>query len=396
MLAVANLPVLTGPPGRPGARRDEDATAGLARGRRGARRRPAGYRVLQLPGAEFGAFRWGYTVDPPLPGLTDRPLVTRDLLPLGSAAAMDLLYALDDRFQAGVDRAGAVAPVARLLGADTIWVTGDAAFDRFRTPRPELVHDLFASGRIAGLGPPEPTAPRRSNVPDVPMVDEQSVSDARVGQPVPPVELVPVDDPVPVVRAKDATVVVAGSGDGVVDAAAAGLIDGTELVRYSGSLCRDELTSGVGPVGRVIVTDSNRTAPTTGAARRTSSASPRTGGRPTAACCASTTATSACRCSDPTAGVQTVAVQEGPVRATASAYGEPFAYRPEDRPVMAIDGDPPRPGWWPTGAGRGRAPPPRGRRADRPRHAAPAGGCGRGPPHRPTSRSRSTDARPVG
>jgi arabinofuranan 3-O-arabinosyltransferase len=36
----------------------------------------------------------------------------------------------------------------------------------------------------------------------------------------------------------------------------------------------------------------------------------------------------------------TVALQDGPVRATASAYGEPFAYRPEDRPFMAIDGDP--------------------------------------------------------
>ena len=36
----------------------------------------------------------------------------------------------------------------------------------------------------------------------------------------------------------------------------------------------------------------------------------------------------------------TVAVQDGPVRARATAYGEPFAYRPEDRAVMAVDGDP--------------------------------------------------------
>ena len=40
------------------------------------------------------------------------------------------------------------------------------------------------------------------------------------------------------------------------------------------------------------------------------------------------------------ARTQTIAVQEGPVTATASSYGEPFAYRPEDRPVMAVDGDP--------------------------------------------------------
>ena len=71
---------------------------------------PAGYRVMQLPGAEFGAFRWGYTVDPPLPGLTERPFVSRDLLPLGSTPAMDLLYALDDRFQARDRRAGVGGP----------------------------------------------------------------------------------------------------------------------------------------------------------------------------------------------------------------------------------------------------------------------------------------------
>ena len=121
LLAVANLPSLTGHRlVDPAIDRDQDAAGSLDRGRRRPRRRrPPGFRVLQVPGAEFGAFRWGYTVDPPLPGLTERPLVTRDLLPLGSAAAMDLLYALDDRFQAGVVDPAAVAPVARLLGADT-------------------------------------------------------------------------------------------------------------------------------------------------------------------------------------------------------------------------------------------------------------------------------------
>ena len=37
---------------------------------------------------------------------------------------------------------------------------------------------------------------------------------------------------------------------------------------------------------------------------------------------------------------QTVARQVGPVTATATSYGEPFAYLPERRPYMAIDGDP--------------------------------------------------------
>ena len=62
------------PPRRPGA-----STATRTRRRRGPTPPPRstpptpGGRVLQLPGQEFGAFRWGYTVDPPLPGLTDTP-----------------------------------------------------------------------------------------------------------------------------------------------------------------------------------------------------------------------------------------------------------------------------------------------------------------------------------
>ena len=250
---------------------------------------------------------------------------------------MDLLYALDDRFQAGVAEPASIAPVARLFGVDTVWATGDAAFDRFRTPRPELVHDLFASG-VAGLGDPVAYGGSVINEPDIAMVDEQSVSDPRIGRPIPPVELVAVDDPVPIVRAKDDVVVVAGNGDGVIDAAAAGLLDGTELIRYAGSLGPELDTDGT--VDQIIVTDTNRARahhwrgsqdvvgltedddPRSPDVLRSDPADERLALFP-----------------DP-ASATTVAVQEGPVRARASAYGEPFAYRPEDRAAMAIDGDP--------------------------------------------------------
>ena len=113
VLALVNLPVLTHHAlVDPALERDEQPPAAWTEAAAALDAAPPGYRVMELPGAEFGAFRWGYTVDPPLPGLTDRPLVTRDLLPLGSAGAMDLLYALDDRFQAGVAETGEVAPVA--------------------------------------------------------------------------------------------------------------------------------------------------------------------------------------------------------------------------------------------------------------------------------------------
>ena len=123
-------------------------------------------------------------------------------------------------------------------------------------PGPELVADLFAGGidgTSGAVGVGEPAV----NVPDIPMVDEQSVSDPRVGTPIPPVELVPVDDAVPVVRAKDDVVVVVGSGDGLVDAAAAGLVDGHELIRYTGS-AGDDMAGLVEGAREIIVTDSNR------------------------------------------------------------------------------------------------------------------------------------------
>ena len=118
--------------------------------------RPDGYRVLQVPGTEFGAFQWGYTVDQPLPALTERPLVARDLLPLGSPAAMDLVFALDDRFQTDTIEPDAVAAVSRFLGVDTIWVSGDVSYDRFRLARPEVVTDELTSQAAidAGLSTP--------------------------------------------------------------------------------------------------------------------------------------------------------------------------------------------------------------------------------------------------
>ena len=64
--------------------------------------RGEGTRVLELPGSDFAAYRWGNTVDPITPGLVDRPYVARELVPFGTPASADLLIALDRRLQEGV------------------------------------------------------------------------------------------------------------------------------------------------------------------------------------------------------------------------------------------------------------------------------------------------------
>jgi hypothetical protein len=182
-LAVLNLPALfDGGFVDPALERAENPPAAWRQAAESLDAGSAEHRVMQLPGAEFGAFRWGYTVDPPLPGLSAKPLITRDLLPLGSPAAMDLLYALDDRAQANTLDPGAIAPLARLFGADTIFVSNDMAFERFRTPRPELTSALFAA-RPRGLAAPTPFGQPVANLPVLEMLDETALADASSTRP---------------------------------------------------------------------------------------------------------------------------------------------------------------------------------------------------------------------
>jgi arabinofuranan 3-O-arabinosyltransferase len=343
VIAILNLPSLwTGAFVDPALERDEsppaawtDAAAELdAIGPQG--------RVLQLPGAEFGAFRWGYTVDQPLPGLTAKPLITRDLLPLGSAGAMDLLYALDDRIQDGVFEPSSLAPVSRWLGVDTVWVANDLAFDRFRTARPQPLSAQIADA--PGVGAVRHVGAAVVNEPAVPMIDEQALADPDATAPASPVDLYPITPPGTIVRAADRSVVVSGSGDGLVDLAAAGLLEGDELVRYSASLAGDQLPSAIADASDVFVTDSNRdrarhwrsSQDTTG---YTESDQPGLGLlRDVASDARLPVFADRDEPVDP--ATQTVARQVGPVTATATSYGEPFAYLPEHRPYMAIDGDP--------------------------------------------------------
>ena len=73
-------------------------------------------RVLELPGADFASYRWGNTVDPITPGIMDRPYVARELIPYGSPASANLLNALDLRIQDRQLPPDAIAPIVRLMG----------------------------------------------------------------------------------------------------------------------------------------------------------------------------------------------------------------------------------------------------------------------------------------
>jgi arabinofuranan 3-O-arabinosyltransferase len=187
-----------------------------------------------------------------------------------------------------------------------------------------------------GLDIPTPFGSPTPNVPDLATLDETALSNESIGEPLPPVELVDVNDSVAMIRASSRVVVLAGSGDGVVDASAAGLLRGDEAVLYAADL---------GPSDRlddadlVIVTDSNRDRAHQWRGTQDVVGFTETGGPGTDLLRRDTADQRLPVFTDQSSVHQTAATVDGlDVRATG--YGEPFAYRPEDRPAMAVDGDP--------------------------------------------------------
>lgn len=275
-------------------------------------------RVLEIPGSSFAAYSWGTTVDPVTTGLVERHLLAREVLPAGTAGTANLLDAFDRRLQQGIFEPDALAAVARLLAAGTVVFRGDLErLGRFDTPSPAVVWDALRTGppgtqlaaTFGGTGDDGPPA--------VALLDVGGARDL--------VRVAPDDQPV----------VLAGDGDGIVDAAAAGLLDGRALLLAAAALDEAALAAALEAGAHVIVTDSNR--------RRIQTwfYSLRDTRGPTEAPGATV--------EDPTGydfrldpfpaaddDDRTVTV---PVGGQVTATGGPGPERPEDRAAQAVDGD---------------------------------------------------------
>jgi arabinofuranan 3-O-arabinosyltransferase len=297
-------------------------------------------RVLTVPGSDFASYRWGNTVDPLLPGLVDRPSAQRELIPFGSPASANLLNAFDLRFQERTADPDGIAPIARLLRAGEVLVQSDLQYERYNTPRPRNFWDLMASA--PGLDQPAQFGPHEPNitVPEVQLDDELAIlTDPRLPDP-PELATFPVTDPVPLVSSHGPAnaLLVAGDGAGLVDAAGAGLLDGTELIRYSASLDDDEVNAALDDGAALLLTDSNRRRGERWTTiRHTRGYTEAADEEPLV------TDVSDNRLPvfpDAGSDSQTVTVYEGGIEARATTYGNPVTFTPEERAALAVDGDP--------------------------------------------------------
>jgi len=303
-------------------------------------------RVLELPGADFGAYRWGETQDPLTPGLINRPWIGREITAYGSPASVDLLRALDRPFQEGVGEPQAIAGVARLFSASDVLLRLDSQFERYRGPVPStLWSQLGGASPSNGLGSPTTFGTPTVNIPDQrqPMIDEQHLAAGSRPSVTPPIAIYPVDNVRPLLRSETTgqPTVLFGDGDGIVEAAVWNQLPSERPLFYAATAnASPSLFHGIRVAKpNLVITDTNRKR-----AQRWGTTRENNG--------ATETAKSLPLVDDPkdtrlelfpgqTTSDQSVAwFGDDVANVQASTYGNIVAYSTEVRPINAIDSDP--------------------------------------------------------
>ncbi len=342
VLVVANLPPLwNGTMVAEGLQRPEDIPEYWVEAAAYLDARDDGTRVLEVPGTDFAAYRWGNTIDPVTPGLMDRPFVARELVPYGSPESAALLTAFDRRFQEGTMEPTAIAPVARLMGVGDIVLRADLQYERFRTARPKEMWDLLM--RAPGLGEPTGFGEPVPNVagPEQPLLDEATLAQAPDLEDPTPVAVFPVEDAQTIVRAEtpDRPLLVSGDADGVVDAAGAGLLEVGQPLFFTASLLDDPETweAVVDAGANVLLTDTNRRRSLRwGSVYQNAGYTERAGEVVTAERLISGFPLDVFPGADD--DLFTVTEQRGGAVVSASDYGNRVLYTPENRPAIATSG----------------------------------------------------------
>ncbi len=342
-VAVVNAtPFLTGAAVEPKYSRPEQVPSYVTAAANYLDARGDSTRVLFEPGENYGVYTWGDTLDPVWPGIVSRPTIQRQQLIDGTIPTADLLEAFDLSLQQGTYEPSTLAPIARLLSAGDVVLQSNLAYWWFQTPAPAETWPLF-SPPPAGVGSPTGFGPPSGDVAPAPY---STPSDAFLALPAgsklpPALAVFPVSSVRPIYRAEPAgaPLILDGDGAGVVAAAATGILDDNPTIFYAGSLdtsARLRAETAAVPGAQLLLTDSNPKLD-----RRWTTVQDNLGellpsyAIPTP--------------SDPSAvpllmfpgspaDAQTTAVYSGAAYVTASGYGNPINFIPENRPYEAFDG----------------------------------------------------------
>ncbi len=297
-----------------------------------------GTRVLAIPGDNFASYRWGDPLDTPQPAYLTRDFVTREQQVMGSIATADTLYALDDPIQEDTENYNALAPIARLMSAGDVMVEYDQRYEHYGVPQPQLLA-LQLLHTPSGLSDPVSFGAPRPNISAVSTLDEQDLSaPATITWPSPVVTYT-VNDPRPMVRGESdqGAMIVSGDAVGLNNLAGLGLLNTSSALYYTGTLDTDRgLMEDLAAQGaQLVVTDTNRKQ-----AFRWNTLNANTGATETPDENPAKTDLSDSPVElfpGTSINSKTYASYVGAVNVTASSYGNPVSFTPENRAYSAID-----------------------------------------------------------
>ncbi|MFM7060323.1 MAG: alpha-(1-_3)-arabinofuranosyltransferase family protein [Actinomycetes bacterium] len=297
-------------------------------------------RVLALPGSDFASYRWGDTRDPIEPGLMDRPYVAREIVPLGSEQAVAFLQAVDRRVQDGSVEPDGLAEVLRLMRVGSVLLRLDLRTDQWNIVPSGTLWKIMTDDPAAGLSSPVRYGTRIPGRLRFPELGDLTRPNAEQADP-PPVAIMEVEDPSPIYGAKtaDAPILIAGDGEGIVDLAAASLLDSDRVVLFASSYAGAARAMRDLPESTLLVlTDSNRRR-----GQRWGVLHDQFGYTEVAGEAAITDDPTDQRLEvfpGSTDADRTVAELSGVRSVRATSYGIPaFGFSPSERPAAAFDGD---------------------------------------------------------
>ncbi|MQY07041.1 alpha-(1-_3)-arabinofuranosyltransferase [Actinomadura macrotermitis] len=158
LLAVAAVALSVLPAVRPGFAAQGTFTALPAHWRQAAAwldRNAGDNTTLVVPGARFGEYQWGRSMDEPLQPLLASKWAARQVVPGGSAGLARLMEAIDDRFATGRGSAGLATVLAR-MGVRYLLVRNDldraAAEGAWPARVHEALQDMPGVRRVAEFG----------------------------------------------------------------------------------------------------------------------------------------------------------------------------------------------------------------------------------------------------
>ena len=304
-------------------------------------------RILVEPGTDTSVYRWGVTGDPILPGLTTRQTAERVQLPHGTNPSLDLMTAIDQPFQEETMNPTTLAPLARLISAGNLLIQSDLAYEDYDLPNPRQLWSQFTP-TPAGLSKPIPFGKPVPNVPpknEKLVYGEQSLAqNSKLPWP-PPIAVFNVKNARPLIRTESTLnpIIVDGGGTGLVNSAAAGLLNSNAPVFYSGTFTDNSknetlLKTMAAKNAELVLTDTNRKQ-----SRRWDGTIQDVNGY-------TETATQTNNPQDysnapidlfpNSPNSQTVTVLNGIQAVNASVYGNQVTYEPYERPAMALDTNP--------------------------------------------------------